>query len=108
MSEDEKKSMEEPEEEMTVTIETDDGQSVECDVITIFEAAGRDYIALLPSTTDLSDDESDCDVWFYRFSENPDDPNEEPELTDIEDDEEFEAVVDAFDQFLDDVEFDEM
>ncbi|MCR4690820.1 MAG: DUF1292 domain-containing protein [Lachnospiraceae bacterium] len=107
MSEEEKRTLEEPDEEMTVTIETDDGQSVECSVITIFEAMGRDYIALLPEAPE-GDDEEETDVWFYRFSENPDDPNEEPVLDDIESDEEFEAVLDAFDQFLDDVEFEEM
>lgn len=47
-------------------------------------------------------------MWFYGYSENPDDPNEEPELTYIEDDEEYEAVADAFDEYLDSVEFDEL
>ena len=38
----------EDDDEMYVTLELDDGTSLECIVITIFEAAGRDYIALLP------------------------------------------------------------
>ncbi|MDE5716614.1 MAG: DUF1292 domain-containing protein, partial [Lachnospiraceae bacterium] len=44
----------------------------------------------------------------YRYSENPKDPNEEPELGYIEDDGEYEAVADAFDEFLDAAEFDEL
>ena len=43
------KMMEEPEEEMTVTLTLDDGSEIECLVLTIFEAGGRDYIALLPT-----------------------------------------------------------
>ncbi len=100
-----------PDEEMTVTIETEDGEVTECAVITIFEALGRDYIALMPldayeNIENMSEDEGF--VWFYRYSENPDDPNEEPKLDDIEDDEEFEAVSDAFDEYLDELEFDDM
>ena len=40
---------EEPQEEMTVTLTLDDGSELECVVLTIFEAGGRDYIALLPT-----------------------------------------------------------
>ena len=36
------------EEEMTVTLSLDDGTELECIVLTIFEAQGKDYIALLP------------------------------------------------------------
>ena len=109
MSDTDRRQFEEPDEEMTVTIELEDGSSTECEVLTIFEALGRDYIALLPLTGDLpEDDEGQADVWFYRFSENPDDPNEEPELSDIETDEEFEAVADAFDEYLDELDFEDM
>ena len=44
----------------------------------------------------------------YGYQENPADPNEEPELIYIEDDEEYEKVADAFDEYLDTVEFDEL
>ena len=36
------------------------------------------------------------------------DPNEEPELIHIDDDAEYEAAVDAFDEYLDTQEFDEI
>lgn len=97
-------NMQEPEEMMGVEIELEDGTVVNCEVITILEVAGNDYIALLPSGQ--TGDEQD--VWFYGYSENPDDPNEEPELTYIESDEVYEAVADAFDEFLDECEFDNL
>ena len=95
-----------PEEEMSVTLDLDDGTSVECTIITILEVDGKDYIALLP----MVDEEDDLygEVWFYGYNENPDDPNEEPELIHIDDDAEYEAVVDAFDEYLDTQEFDEI
>jgi len=96
---------EQPEEEMYVTLELDEGP-VECMVVTILEVDGKDYIALMP--TDDEGDPAEDEVWFYGFSENPDDPNEEPELRYIEDDEEYEAVADAFDEYLDNLTFDEM
>lgn len=92
-------------EEMTVTVNLDDGDVV-CAVVTIFEVEGWDYIALLP--LDENGENTDGEVWLYRYSENHDDPNEEPELGYIDDDDEFEKVEEAFDEYLDSVEFDEM
>ncbi|MCM1123784.1 MAG: DUF1292 domain-containing protein [Eubacterium sp.] len=93
-------------EEMTVDLELDDGTSVTCAVITILTVSGQEYIALLP--LDDQGENTDGEVWFYRYSENPDDPNEEPELGYIDDDDEYEAVADAFDEYLDSAEFDEL
>jgi len=95
-----------PEEEMTVELELDDGVNVECAVITIFTVDNKDYIALLPMVDE--DDELYGNVWFYGYKENPEDTNEEPELIYIEDDTEYEAVADAFDEYLDTQEFDEI
>jgi hypothetical protein len=47
-------------------------------------------------------------VWFYGYKEDENDPNAEPELRYIEDDDEYENVADAFDEYLDNVEFDEV
>ncbi len=96
----------EPEEEMTVTLELDDGTSVECAVVTIFEMNEQDYIALLPLTEKGGD--ASGEVWIYRYYENPDDPDEEPELEYIEDDEEYDAAVDFFDELLDNEQYDEL
>lgn len=93
-------------EEMTVELNLDDGTTVVCAIITILDVDGQDYIVLLPLDEDGNND--DGEVWFYRYSENPDDPNEEPELGFIDSDEEYEAVADAFDEYLDSVEFDEI
>ena len=93
-------------EEMTVELELEDGTSVTCAVVTILTVSDRDYIALLPLNE--AGDNTDGEVWFYRYSENPDDPNEEPDLGYIDDDEEYEAVTDAFDEYLDSAEFDEL
>lgn len=97
---------EEPAEEMTVELSLDNGQDVTCAVITILEVEKQDYIVLLP--LDEKGENQDGEVWFYRYSENPDDPNEEPVLDFIDSDEEYEKVADAFDEFLDDQEFDEI
>lgn len=93
-------------EEMTVELELDDGQLVNCAIITILTVDKKDYIALLPLDEDGNND--DGEVWFYRYEENESDPDEEPLLTYIDDDEEYENVADAFDEYLDNVEFDEI
>lgn len=93
-------------EEMTVELSLEDGTNVVCAIITILEVEGQDYIVLLP--LDENGENEDGEVWFYRYSENPDDPNEEPELGFIDSDDEYEAVADAFDEYLDSVEFDEI
>ena len=93
-------------EEMTVDLDLDDGTSVSCAVITILTVENRDYIVLMP--VNEQGENEDGEVWFYGYSENPEDPNEEPELTYIEDDEEYEKVEEAFDEYLDNCEFDEL
>lgn len=93
-------------EEMTVDLDLEDGTTVTCAVITILTVSDRDYIVLLPLNE--AGDNTEGEVWFYRYSENPDDPNEEPVLDYIEDDEEYEAVAEAFDEYLDAAEFDEL
>ena len=92
-------------EEMTVTLALDDG-SVDCAVVTIITVEDKDYIALMP--LDENGENEDGEVWFYGYKENPDDPNEEPELIYIEDDAEYEKVEEAFDEYLDNCEFDEL
>lgn len=95
----------ENDEEMTVTLELDDG-SVTCAIYTILEVNEKDYIVLMP--LDENGENTDGIFWFYGYSENPDDPNEEPKLIYIDDEEEYEMVADAFDEYLDGVEFDEI
>ena len=88
-------------EDITVTLTLDDDRELECAIITIFEAGGRDYIALLP----LDDVEAEeGEVYPYRYSEE----NGQPELENIQDDDEYEIVSDAFDEFLDTQEYDQL
>ena len=90
------------EEEMTVTLTLDDDTKVECVVLTIFTAGERDYIALLPME---GEDSEEGEVYLYRYSETEDGT---PVLDNIEDDDEYEIVADAFDEMLDDQEYDEL
>ena len=82
-----------------ITLTLEDGTDLVCDVISVFPVQDKDYIALLPSN-----DDPDAEIFLYRFIEN----GEEIELENIEDDEEFDMVSDAFDELLDAAEFDEM
>ncbi len=93
-------------EEMTVELELDDGQTVNCAIITILTVNKQDYIVLLP--LDENGNNDDGEVWFYRYSEDESDPNAEPELGYIDNDEEYDMVADAFDEYLDNAEFDEI
>ena len=75
---------------------------IECVVLTIFTAGDRDYIALLPME---GEDSEEGEVYLYRYSETEDGT---PVLDNIEDDDEYEIVADAFDEMLDDQEYDEL
>lgn len=90
----------EAEAEFTVTLDLDDGRKVECNILTILEADGRDYIALLPCS-----DAEEGEVYLYRYTETEDG---QPGLENIVDDDEYDAVVDAFDEWLDAQEYDEI
>jgi len=96
----------EMDEQMTVELELEDGSVVVCAIITILTVGEQDYIVLLP--LDEDGENTDGEVWFYRYAEDENDPNAEPELTYIDDDEEYEMVADAFDEYLDNSEFDEL
>lgn len=89
-------------EEMTVTLTLDDGSELECVVLTIFEAGERDYIALLPLE---GEEAEEGEVYLYRYSE---DAEGNPNLENIEDDDEYDVVADAFDELLDAQEYDEL
>jgi uncharacterized protein YrzB (UPF0473 family) len=74
-----------------ITLEFDDGKTVECEIMGVFECDGKEYIALIP------DDDTD-DVYLYGYKEVSD---EEFELIDIEDDDEFDKVAKTFDEIMD-------
>ena len=92
----------ENDEEMTVTLTLDDGTELECVVLTIFEAGEKEYIALLPLD---GREAEDGEVYLYRYVE---DINGNPDLENIDSDEEYEIVAVAFDELLDSAEYDEL
>jgi len=83
----EKLEVEEPD---FITLEFDDGEDVECEIMGVFDVDGKEYIALIP------EDGSD-DVYLYGYKEVGED---EFELEDIEDDAVFEKVVAEFDKIV--------
>ena len=91
------------EENLTVTLTLDNDEVLECAVLTIFSAGDRQYIALLP--LEDAEDTEEGDVFIYRFEE---DENGEPTLDNIEDDDEYELAADAFDEWLDEHDFEEL
>lgn len=92
-----------PEEEViTVTLTLDNDEVVECAVLTVYTVADKEYIALLPLNED--GESEDGDVYLYRYEE----ADGEPALSNIEDDEEYEIAADAFDEWMDEQEFEEL
>ena len=71
------------ESDMQVTLSLDDGSEVECAILTIFELEEQNY----------------------RYFE---DEEGNPSLENIEDDEEYEAVADRFDELLDEAAYEDM
>lgn len=102
MSDLENKELDELDDDVCVTLELDDGTSVECEILTIFPVGDNDYIALLPTTGEAAEE---GEIYLYRYTETPEG---EPSLDNIMDDDEYEAVADAFDELLDSQEYDEI
>lgn len=90
--------------DMRVTLSLDDGSDVECAILTIFDVKEQNYIALLPLDENGEANE-EGEVFIYRYFEDKDG---NPSLENIEDDAEYEAVADRFDELLDEEEFDDM
>ena len=74
--------------EITVTLTLDNDEEIECAVLTVYEAGGRQYIALLP--LDENGESEEGDVYLYRYIDT--DP-ENPDLENILDDEEYEIAM---------------
>ena len=87
-----------------ITLMLDDEAELECAVYATFEAGDRDYVALIPLDGSF---EADGDIYLYRYTMTGD-SEDDIQLDNIQDDEEYEIVSDAFDEFLDNEEFDEL
>lgn len=86
----------------TVTLTLDDDTELECAIFRIFPAGDKEYIALIP-IADSEDEEQD--VYLYRYTEVE---GGEPILENIETDEEYELVAEAFDEELDAMDYEEL
>lgn len=75
-------------------------RDVECEIIAIFPVGESQYIAVTP----IQEEE---ELYFFRL-EPIDEDDDECELVDIEDEDEFDAVSDAFDELLDEAEWDDL
>ncbi len=88
-------------EDVRVTLTMDDDSEVECRILTIFDLDEQDYIVLLP-LDDQGMDNEEGEVFIYRYFE---DSEGNPNLEDIDEEEEYEAVADRF-ELLDEAEWD--
>ena len=77
----------------TVTLYLDNDEELECEILCILPANNREYIALCPING-----EEDAPVYLYRYALGEDG---QPQLDMIADDEEFDVVSDAYDEWLD-------
>lgn len=90
--------------DICVTLDLDDGTQVECEILTIFDVGEQDYIALLP-LDEKGEPNEEGEVFIYRYSE---DSEGNPNLENIQDDEEYEAVSDRFDELLDEADYEKL
>lgn len=81
--------------EDTITLYLENNQEVECDILAIFPYQERFYIALMPKTSLEGYEEGE--YFLYRYASDGDNI----ELSDIESEEEWEAVEDQFEELLD-------
>lgn len=83
----------------TVTLYLDNDETIECQILCILDVNEQQYIALLPQDEEGGEESP---VYIYRYTQDADG---EPGLESIEDDEEYEAVCDAYDEWLDTMEY---
>lgn len=85
-----------PEDELIVPLELDNGDVVDCVVISIFDVDGSSYIALLPENTE--------EILLYRYKESDDD---QVTLENIDSNFEFNRALEVFDSLMEDIDSDD-
>lgn len=88
------------ENDVVVTLTLDDDSEVECEILTIYTVNDQDYIALLPPAGNGFEE---GEALLYRYFEE----NDEPRIENIESEKEYEIAADAFDEWLDEAEYEE-
>lgn len=79
----------------TMTLTLDNDVEMKCQILTILEADGKEYLALLPEVR-----EDDGEVYLYGVIQTGED---EIELRDITDKEELEKALNAFDAWYESI-----
>jgi len=79
----------------TIMLDLEDGTTEECEILEIIEVDGKAYVALLPLDKD--------EYHVYGVVEH----GEEIEILNIEDEDEYEKVVKAFEEYFDDEDYDD-
>ena len=82
--------------DIRVTLDTEEGE-IECRILTIFDVDGQDYIALMP-LDEKGNDNAEGAVYLYRYAE---DEEGLPSVEYIDDEDEYEAAADRYDEMLD-------
>lgn len=90
----------EPDGELTVAFEGEDGEGFDCKVMFYFTMDDQDFIALMPLSG-----EYEGEVYPYFYTEYEDGSYE---IDDIEDDEIYDLACERIDEILDDQEFEAM
>ncbi len=90
--------------DVMVTIELDNGQTVSCEILTVFELNSQNYIVVEPEETYNDPDCDEADIYVYRYFEEGDSYR----LENIDSDEEYEAVSEALDELMDAAMYDNM
>lgn len=83
----------------TLTLTLDSGEVIKCMILTVLPVNGKEYIALLPLGEDGEPD-PEAETYLYRFINNG--PDKDPELRNIDDEEEFNQAADAFSALMED------
>lgn len=89
----EERDREYPFEETMVTLTDEDGQSRDFYIDEIFEVAGKMYAAAIPG-----DEENITEYYVFRVKDLG---NDDYEMEDIDDEEEYDAAADAYEEILD-------
>lgn len=89
-----------PEDFNALVVPLDDGTDLTCEVIVVFEAEGREYIALTPAEEE-ADENDEAEVLMFRYFAD----KEDDVLEDIETDEEWDKVCAVFDEIFESEEF---
>lgn len=79
----------------TVLLPMEDGREVPCAILTVFSVENQEYIALLPLEEDGKNHNGE--VYLYKFSRTE---SGDPIMDNIEDDDEYTAAAEKFDEIL--------